>query len=232
MEIKKSKTANLEHKRFRFFQVGLILSVSLSLAAFEWLTPEIVKKKSVSGEILSDEVIFVPKMPEPEPEKQEKQAPRRIIDLNNTEFIETEKEIIEDPNIQPIDNPLVDPIGPIEGEGDGPVTVTEGTTEIMDWTLVDEMPSFDYMAFLQKHLSYPRISVESGKQGTVYVRFVVTKDGQLKDAVVSHTTGNVDDLMKKEALRIVTKMPEWVPGKMFGLPVSVSMILPIKFVLH
>jgi protein TonB len=234
MQVKKKKTANLERKRFRFFQVGLILSVSLSLAAFEWVTPEITRKKTVATEKLPDEVIFVPVIPEPEkePEKLEPQTNRQIIDLSNVEIVETEKEVIEDPNLVPVDNPIDEVIKPVDGNGDGPTVVDVDPNIPIDWKDVDEMPKFDYPSFLQKHLSYPRISIETGNQGTVYVTFTVTKEGEIKNISVKHTTGDTDELMKKEAMRVVSKMPTWAPGKMHGLPVAVTMVLPIKFVLQ
>lgn len=80
--------------------------------------------------------------------------------------------------------------------------------------------------YLQKNLKYPVISKENGVKGTVYVQFVVEKDGKVDDVVVLK---GVDNLLNAEAKRVVAAMPKWAPGVQSGKAVAVQYVLPVKF---
>jgi periplasmic protein TonB len=233
MQIKKSKEANLERKRFRFFQVGLILSVSSSLLAFEWLTPDKIVKKATVMETPYPEVIFVPELPKNEEQKMQENAQTapvhiieevKVIPDNRIEG-ETEHENVIDDNF---DFGFIP--GPESGGGGPVVVVTE--VPVVEAHEVDKMPQFDYIPFLNKHLNYPWPSKNQGHSGTVYVSFVVTEDGKVTGVKFLQATGSADEDMVKEALRVISMMPAWTPGEFAGLPVRVRMSLPIKFVLH
>jgi len=108
---------------------------------------------------------------------------------------------------------------------------TESKSQAYESFAVDEKPIFpggdegltDYVA---KHVVYPKESKEKGIQGTIYVRFVVTKTGTIGETDIMRT---VDPLLEMEALRIVKSLPKWTPGKKNGNPVDVWFIIPIKF---
>lgn len=95
----------------------------------------------------------------------------------------------------------------------------------------DENPSMKggVGKFVAKHLHYPEAAVERKKQGTVYVSFVVEKDGSVDNIEV---VKSVDDALEleNEAIRVIKKM-KWEPGKAKGYPVRVRFTLPIKFVI-
>jgi TonB family protein len=80
--------------------------------------------------------------------------------------------------------------------------------------------------YLQKSLKYPVISKENGVKGTVYVQFVVEKDGLVDDVTVLK---GVDNLLNAEAKRVVSSMPKWAPGQQNGRAVAVQYVLPVKF---
>ncbi len=80
--------------------------------------------------------------------------------------------------------------------------------------------------YLQKNLKYPIISKENGVKGTVFVQFVVEKDGKVDDVTVLK---GVDKLLNAEALRVVSAMPKWAPGVQNGKQVAVQYVLPVKF---
>lgn len=80
--------------------------------------------------------------------------------------------------------------------------------------------------WLGKNLVYPPIAAENGVQGTVYVRFVVKKDGSVGEAQIMRSK---DPELDKEALRVVKKLPKFIPGKMNGHSVNVWFTLPVKF---
>lgn len=109
---------------------------------------------------------------------------------------------------------------------DGP---GEQVTEVLSFA--EEMPKFpgDSMnSFIQHNIKYPQAEREAGKDGTVYVKFNVQKDGTVTDATVVKGVPGAP-AFSAEALRVVNMMPHWEPGKMNGRPVIVTMTIPIKF---
>lgn len=82
------------------------------------------------------------------------------------------------------------------------------------------------MKYLQKSIKYPNEAKEKGIKGTVFVEFVVEKDGTVDDVLVKK---GVNPLLDKEAVRVVNSMPKWTPGKQNGHLVAVRYTLPVKF---
>ena len=80
--------------------------------------------------------------------------------------------------------------------------------------------------YLQENLQYPPRAFKNKKEGTVLVSFVVSKTGKMCDVKV---VKSVDPDCDKEALRVVSAMPNWTPGKMEGRPVNCRYIIPVKF---
>ena len=100
------------------------------------------------------------------------------------------------------------------------------------FTYVEEMPAFPggdaaRQEFLIKNLKYPAMAREANIEGTVYIGFVVDKDGHLKDFEIKRGVPALND----EALRVTKMMPPWTVGKQNGRGVQVSMVMPIKFTL-
>jgi protein TonB len=96
---------------------------------------------------------------------------------------------------------------------------------------VEQIPEFsgNMGDYLGNHLHYPDAARESGIQGQVLIEFLVNEDGAVTNARVARGIGGGCD---EEALRIVSGMPKWKPGKQNGMPVKVLFTLPIKFVLN
>jgi TonB family protein len=80
--------------------------------------------------------------------------------------------------------------------------------------------------YLGKNTIYPKESRENGIEGTVYVGFVVNKDGDIAEVKIKK---GVSKLLDKEALRVVKAMPRWTAGKLEGELVRVHYTLPISF---
>ena len=95
--------------------------------------------------------------------------------------------------------------------------VTETITESGDKAL---------MAYLNSNVHYPIIAEENGIQGRVVTTFVIERDGSITDVKVIKS---VDPSLDKEAVRVVSSMPKWVPGKQDGEPVRVKFTLPVTF---
>jgi periplasmic protein TonB len=89
------------------------------------------------------------------------------------------------------------------------------------------MPKLDGMAdFIHDNLRYPRIAVENGTKGVVFVTFVVEMDGSITDIKLLQGIG---DGCEQEAMRVVGMMPKWIPGMTDGKPVRVQCNLPVRF---
>jgi protein TonB len=58
------------------------------------------------------------------------------------------------------------------------------------------------------------------------VRFVVNKNGSIEQVSIEQ---GVTDALNKEAIRVVSKMPNWIPGEQNGKKVRASYNLPISF---
>ena len=80
--------------------------------------------------------------------------------------------------------------------------------------------------FLQRNLHNPK-DMEEGELVNVNVSFVVGYDGRLQRFEVVKDGG---DEFNKEVIRVLKKMPEWVPGKSNGENVSVYYNIPVKFI--
>lgn len=76
--------------------------------------------------------------------------------------------------------------------------------------------------YINKNIKYP----ENVQKGNVYVAFVVTKDGGIRDVRI---VKGVNEGCDKEALRIIKNMPKWDPGMEKGKIVSSVYGLPIIF---
>ena len=99
------------------------------------------------------------------------------------------------------------------------------------FTVVEKPPTFEggqagYSKFLVENIKYPEEALKKGVTGTVYISFIIEKDGTLTSAKVMRGIGSGCD---EEALRVVKMMPKWNPGEQKGKPVAVQFNLPIKF---
>ena len=102
------------------------------------------------------------------------------------------------------------------------------------YDVVDQMPQFPggfekLKEFIEKNRRYPKSLQDRGIQGRVVVTFVVEKTGKISHAKVVR---GVDPALDKEALRVVRKMPRWIPGKLYGKNVDVNYTMPVDFRLH
>ncbi|MGB0930885.1 MAG: energy transducer TonB [Chitinophagales bacterium] len=101
------------------------------------------------------------------------------------------------------------------------------------FVMVEKMPSFPdgktaMLQYIKDNLQYPVEAKAANIQGTVYVKFVVLKDGSLYDIKIVRGVANGFGV-NKEALRLVQSMPKWTPGTQRGVPVAVYYTLPIRF---
>lgn len=99
------------------------------------------------------------------------------------------------------------------------------------FTIVQQKPQFqgDVNKWLADNINYPKQAVDSNVQGTVYVMFIVEKDGSVSNIKILRGVAAVLD---NEAIRVISSMPKWIPGMQNGQVVRVQYIEPIHFVLR
>ncbi len=100
------------------------------------------------------------------------------------------------------------------------------------YTIVRSQPKFpgDINKWLGEHIVYPDDARQNNLQGTVYLSFIVEKNGSFSSIkIIKGIQGGRS--LENEALRVVCDMPTWTPGTQNGVPVKVQYTLPIHFTL-
>ena len=108
----------------------------------------------------------------------------------------------------------------------------EEETKVFD--VVEQMPEFPggpaaLMKWLNDNIKYPAVAEENGIQGRVVCTFVVERDGSVTDVQVARS---IDPSLDKEAVRVLKKMPKWIPGRQNGSAVRVKYTVPVTFKLQ
>ena len=216
MESKKNSKVSLENKKGMFLQIGLMIALIVVLVSFEWKSYD--KSNYDLGNLnldeLEEEIIPITrqevKPPPPPP------PPPEIIEIVEDEVeIENELEIEE-----------------TETDENEIVEIEEDDEEI--FMVVENMPLFPggdlgLMKFIQKNVKYPAIAKEYNITGKVYVSFIVDRKGKVTNVKIVR---GVDKNLDAEALRVVSSLPRYTPGKQRGKAVRVMFTIPINFTLN
>lgn len=225
MEVKKNPRIDLENKKGLFFQVGLVVSLALVLAGFEYRKYD--KKNDDNQNTIvvnyTEESVEITRQ-----EKQELPKPQPTTKIEIVEDnVDTQDDI--DINIEDDQNQQAQAFVPVTQEEEEPQIQEQ---EI--FVFVEEQPEFPggeeaLMAYLQSNIKYPQMAKELEIQGKVIIEFVVETDGSVTNVTVKRGIGGGCD---EEAVRVVKAMPKWKPGKQRGKPVRVRYTLPVTFQLR
>lgn len=82
--------------------------------------------------------------------------------------------------------------------------------------------------YLRANLHYPAKAKEEKISGTCFVQFIVDREGHVWEPKI---VGKPHPYLDDEALRVISAMPAWEPGRQKGEPVNVRFNLPIQFTL-
>ena len=230
---RKTTQADIENKRSTLRALGFIASLSLVLIALSWTSYDVITRQALNYEadLLEDEEIPINIVtPPPPPPPPQQTTVIEIVD--DEEEIEIELEI-ED----------------IELDEDTEIEIIEEDDDVDDDTpfmIVENMPALaqcktmrgderhqctqmEIIKYVSKNTKYPPIAKDAGIQGTVFVYFVVGKDGKVKDVKVLR---EVDSRLDKEAKRVVESLPRFDPGSQRGKNVSVQYTIPVNFIIR
>ncbi|MCF8223237.1 MAG: energy transducer TonB [Bacteroidales bacterium] len=229
MEVKKNDNANLEKRKGIFLQLGLVISISLCLIAFEWTTGTKDDNPFDTGdeEVIEEEMIPITEMQEPEPE-----APPEVPKTTEIfEIVEDDVAIENEILFEDDETDFDDEIQMYDFE----VTEEQEEEEEEIFVVVEDMPTFrggdvnKFRNWVQQRVNYPQIAAENGIQGKVFLMFVVEPDGSVSNVTIMR---GVDPALDNEAIRVVESSPKWAPGKQRGAPVRVRFSITVNFQLQ
>ncbi len=229
MEIKKSEKANLENKKLLFVEIGLVISLAITLFAFEWTSTEteVAVLEDTQEVVLEEEIIPITQEAPPPPPS----APKIPVLSDQIDIVDDEIEVDDDlfMNLEDDSSLGVEIMDYVEVEEE---VVEE---EAIPFQLVEEKPSFQggdanqFSKWVNSRLEYPEIAKENGVQGRVTLQFTVEKDGSVTKVKVLR---GVDPSLDKEAVRVVSMSPKWSPGKQRDRAVPVTYTFPVIFQLR
>jgi protein TonB len=224
MELKKNPKYDLARKAGMFRNLGLTISLSLVIIAFEWPAngdQEIIELGEVKDNF--EEIMDMPPTEQPPPPPPtttiaEIKEVANDVEIEDELEVEIDLEITEDTSVEEI----------VFTESE-PEPIEEKAEEI--FTIVEEKPEFPggiqaFYQYVSDELKYPARALRMQIQGRVFVQFVVEKDGSVGQVQVVKGIGAGCD---EEALRVMRAVPKFNPGKQRGRPVRVRMVLPINF---
>jgi len=221
MEPKKNPLHDVHRYSKHFFLIGLIISSSLAIMAFEWETKVIKNDCRYPNPIEPIAALYpVPvtgmdEVPKAEPIKKIKQVP---IDLTHVEPATTESK-----NPDPLIMEPSPSLGIINIEL--PIEVPPDTFIVVERMPV---PIGGYESFYKqvaKTIKYPSLAKRTETEGKVYVEFVINEKGDPINLKIAKGIGQGCD---EEAKRVIS-MIKWEPGKQRGNPVLVKMTMSIHF---
>lgn len=227
MKTKTNKT-DLERKKSMFFQLGLVVALTMVLLAFEWPSNGDINLDFATGITIDfdEEMIPITRPEDVTPPPPPVIAPPEIINIVDDEVEIKDEDIFKDINDETFKDLLKYPIiFDDEKELD----------ETIPFMLIEEQPTFiggdhrNFTKWVFANLKYPEIAAQNGIQGRVTLEFTIDIDGSVTNVRVIK---GIDPSLDAEALRVVSNSPKWSPGLQRGKPTKVSFTFPITFRLN
>lgn len=130
---------------------------------------------------------------------------------------------------QNVINPTNEKDGPTILRAVGDDSTTSDNEKV--YQVVGQQPNFpggkeELFKYLAYNMIYPADAAKNKVEGRVLVTFVIEHDGSISNVNV---VNSVYPSLDKEAIRVVSEMPKWIPGKANGKTVRVKYTIPITF---
>ncbi len=228
MEIKKSERADLERGKSTSLLIGFVMALAVMFVALEWTQREVQDDSEIYG--VNDVSLNEEMVPITLPEKKTvPPPPAAVTQADILEIVDDDAEVEED-----IMASTEDQVEWVDLDEIDYVEVEPEPEEEEIFMVVEDAPEFPggtqaLLDYLRKNIKYPPICRENGIQGRVLVSFVVNKDGAIVEPQV---VKSVNKQLDQEALRVISTMPNWKPGKQRGKPVRVKYTVPVNFRLN
>ncbi len=229
MEIKKSPKADLENKRSMFVLMGLVLALGFTYICFEWTNTEVTVHEGFQDEFINEgEEEIIPQTQQEQPQQVQPQTPPPAQVAQEVLKVVDDDKVV-DSEIK-IDN-AEDDNKAVEIQNNVVIEEEEEEAEEEIFTIVEKQAGFPggtakLMEYLKKELVYPQVAIDNNIQGRVFIEFVVNKDGSIQDVRVAR---GVDPVLDQEAVRVVKKMPKWIPAEQRGKSCRSRFTLPVLF---
>lgn len=237
MEIKKSYRADLDNRRASAFLLGLVVVLSVFLAALEFSTQNSVTE--ADDDMLDDVAQDIEMMPVIHRDDMiaamQSSKPSAVSGKLNivdkpVKDLADERPQADKDLLARLISMSVGGVTDIRMKALSPVTLSE-TDKPVDFRVVERLPEFpggmsEFVQWLTKNLKYPVTAQRAKVQGTVLVSFIINKDGSTTaHKVVKSAAPELD----REALRVLRMMPKWEPGEDRGGPCRTYFCIPIVF---
>ena len=222
MEVKKNPKSNLETIRGSLLLLGVVISLIFVFVLFG-ASKTNVKVDALYGSVdkQSDEEMIAITRPKPP------KAPPVVKNVTNEiEIVKNDIKIIDCFKLpDDVEDTMLIIFDPIFDD------VTDNKDEPL--FKADVMPKFPggekaMNQFIINNYIYPEQAIENDIEGTVYIRFVVSKTGAVTQVMAAN---KVDPLLEEEAIRVIKKLPNFSPGIQNGRKVEVWMTVPFEFIL-
>ena len=228
MEIKKSEHADLERGKSTSLLIGFVIALGVMFVALEWTQREVEDNSELytARDVSLNEEMIPITLPE---KKTVPPPPAAVTKAEIIEIVEDDADIEEDIMASTEDN-----VEWVDIDEYDVVTVEPEPEEEEIFMVVEDQPEFPggtaaLLEYLRKNIKYPAICRENNIQGRVLVTFIVNKDGAIVEPEV---VKSVNPSLDKEALRVISQMPNWKPGSQRGKPVRVKYTVPVNFRLN
>ncbi len=230
MIAKKNPKLNFERRRVMLLQAGLLTASSFTLAAFTYKSPldthrplertayeeiayEIVQPETPKEKILDMKDLKVEQEQttvdlNPELTEDSKETENTSKDVEST----VETGTLNDPNIV---------------IGEFTIGTKDIEEEIFEFVPVEAryIGGFEAMKkYIRDNIRIPNDGFTEMESGTVYLSFVVEKDGEVSNVVVEK---GINPALDREAKRVVRSFPNWIPGEYEFRQVRTKVRLPI-----
>ena len=228
MEIKKSEHADLERGKGTSLLIGFVIALGVMFVALEWTQREVEDNSDLytARDVSLNEEMIPITLPE---KKTVPPPPAAVTKAEIIEIVEDDADIEEDIMASTEDN-----VEWVDLDDYDVVEVEPEPEEEEIFMVVEDQPEFPggtaaLLEYLRKNIKYPAICRENNIQGRVLVTFIVNKDGAIVEPEV---VKSVNPSLDKEALRVISTMPNWKPGSQRGKPVRVKYTVPVNFRLN
>ena len=218
-KIKRDHKASAQRKLF--LSLGMMVSLSMVLVAFEWKTDQDYQTIDLGTLVPSfEELQYVPVTTQSTP-KPPKVITEQILTVTEETPVEVDLEIDLEPEVteEPVIEELVFENAPQE-------EVSDEIFEIVEQPAEPAIGMAEFYQYVASNLVYPEAAKAAGVEGKVYLQFVVDQQGIVSQVTTLKGLGFGCDL---EAIRVMESSPKWFPAKQQGRPVKSKVTLPLIF---
>lgn len=236
MTPKKNKGADLEGKRGLFFLFGIALSLTAAIFIIQIEKgvakpdPPRMPTYTFNDDSTPRTVRIVEEM---EVKKLEKVNPEMSTEVVPDDYPILEiKKLFDNPKEQEQGLTLIEVPDELHNVETIPFVVMENIARPFDCQGITDKDAQKvcFNEWIQKHIAkntqYPELAKQIGLEGKVYVNFVISETGMVEE--VSLVQGEYE-ILNNEAVRVLSSMPQMIPGSQRGRKAKMQMTIPVNF---